>query len=119
MESVLYNKDDKQLVIIWGYGIGNHLSLNFLKGYLVQIKSLLPNLKPKQLNAIKFLQVAESSRSHRYMWYCRIDVDLTAEMEKTAFNDGYNFKLADKSVFAISGNCLQKAADCMNRMIHS
>jgi hypothetical protein len=118
MEKLYYNKVDKELVILFGYGIGNHLSVNFLKSYLKEIKKLVPQISQQKLNNINFLQVALSSRRHRYMWYCRISVDLTAEMEKSSFNDGHNFKLGDKSVYAVEGNCLEKAADCINRLIH-
>ena len=109
----MYNVVDKQLVIIWGYGIGNHLSANFLKGYLKQIKRLLPELKTRKLNSIKFLEVAHSSRRHRYMWYCRIDVDLSHLP-----CDKHYLKLGGESVYLIDSKPDETAADCMNRMIH-
>ena len=118
MEALYYNNVEKELVIIFGYGIGNHLSLSFLNSYLKEIKKLVPQISWQVLNNTKFLEVALSSRRHRYMWYCRISVDLTSEMEKSSFNDGHNFKLADNSVYVVDGNCIEKAADRMNRLIH-
>jgi len=113
MESLMYNVVDKQLVIIFGYGIGNHLSVNFLKGYTKDIKKLLPELTTKKLNTIKFLEVDRSSRRHRYMWYCRIDVDLS----HLPSNEHY-LQLNGKSVYKIDKKVDETAADCMNRMIH-
>lgn len=116
MESIYYNKVDNQIVFLFGYGIGNHLSVNFLKEYLKQIKSLLPQLSWRKLNSTKFLEVAQSSRRHRYMWYCRIDVDLTTQMTSTF--DGHYFKLGEYSVYVIGDKPDETAQDCMNRMIH-
>lgn len=116
MQSVYYNKVDKEIVFLFGYDISNHLSVNFLKEYLKQIKNLLPGLSWQKLNAIKFLEVAQSSRRHRYIWYCRIDVDLTTEMLNTF--DGYYFKLGEQPVYVIGDKPDETAKDCMNRMIH-
>lgn len=113
MESLMYNVVDKQLVILWGYGIGNHLSVNFLKKYIADIRKLLPQLTTQKLNNIKFLQVADSSRRHRYMWYCRIDVDLSHLP-----SDEHYLQLNGKSVLKIDKRENETAVDCMNRMIH-
>lgn len=112
MDTLFYNKPDKELVIVWGYGIGNHLSLNYLKDRLDEVKKLLPNLTEETLANIKFLPVVESSTRHRYMHYSRIDVDLSS------LQNGNYLQLGEKSVYIIKGSKDESAKDCMNRMIH-
>ncbi len=77
MESIMYNSEDKQVVIILGYGIGNHLSVKFLKGVVKDIRELF-SISIVQGEELPFMQVAESSRSHRHMWYTRFPFDLSA-----------------------------------------
>lgn len=108
-----YNQPDKQLVIIWGYGIGNHLSLNYLKERLDEIKKLIPSLTEEQLSDINFLPVADSSRRHKHMWYSRINVDLS-DCQK----DKDYLQLGKEKVYIIEGDKDESAKNCMDRMIH-
>lgn len=78
MESILYNTTDKEVTVILGYGIGSHLSLNFLKSILVDIRKEFPKLTTAELENLNFLEVADSSRRHKYHWYTRFKYDLNA-----------------------------------------
>lgn len=74
---VLYNEEDKEVTIILGYGIGNHLSIAFLFSTLLDVVMLFPGLLLTKWWKIPFLEVADSSRSHRYEWYTRFKYDLS------------------------------------------
>lgn len=77
MESILYNTEKKEVALIFGYGIGNHLSINYLTGIINDIRKVFPKLKDSQLNELVFLEVNRSSRRHRNMWYTRFTYDMS------------------------------------------
>lgn len=122
MESIMYNKEDKEVVIILGYGIGNHLSLVFLEEIALEIKALFP-MSDYKMRRLQFLQVAERSRRHRHMWYTRFKYDLN-DVPK----DDYGYRQAgDYKVLEIGHH--KKGVDgwvhedetaerVMNRLIH-
>lgn len=119
-----YNSDDKEVVILFGYGIGSHLSLNFLKSYLDDIKKVFPELTEETLNELKFLEVADSSRRHRYHWYTRFNLELKGLVQKHK-DSGY-FKYKDNDIFVVTKRVKgidhatrdETAKEVMSRMIH-
>lgn len=76
MESILYNSTDKEVAIILGYGIGNHLCLKYLTDIVYEIRKMFPLLQGKDLNNLQFLEVNRSSIRHRHMWYTKFSYDL-------------------------------------------
>lgn len=86
-ESILYNADDKELTIILGYGIGSHLSLDFLKGIIKDIQQAFPLITDEQAAKLKFLEVNQGSRRHRHHWYTSFPYDL--EVEYRQHSSGY------------------------------
>ena len=123
MESILYNTEKKEVVIIFGYGIGNHLSVNYLKEIVADILKIFSAVE--NADDLTFLQVAESSRRHRYMWYTRIPYDLSKE----PMDAHGNIKLSDgrNSVFCVTSHAKgvdgwthedETAESIMNRLIH-
>lgn len=123
-ESILYNADDKEIAIVLGYGIGSHLSLKYLTEIVNDIRKAFPTLTQEQGENLKFLEVAQSSRSHKYHWYTRFHMDLSKEY--ATHNSGYFFT-HEPSQLRIYGFCAHKnnqrlpdesAASIMNRLIH-
>jgi len=79
MESIYYNAEDKQVGIVLGYGIGNHLSLKFLGDVVKSIRELFTGLTDEQAENLRFLECSDVSRNHKYCWYTVFDYDLYGE----------------------------------------
>ncbi len=71
---IYYNTETKQVAIVLGYGIGNHLSIKYLQTVVADIKKLFPLVDGDNL---VFLEVNQSSRRHRYHWYTRFPYDIS------------------------------------------
>lgn len=124
MESILYNTTDKEVTVILGYGIGNHLSLEFLKGILADIKKVFPKISDENLEKLKFSEVAQASRSHRYMWYTRFHYPLY--IPKTKKDSYYDLGNGEKAYLVYphvkdqihKGSPAETAAQICSRMTH-
>lgn len=125
MESILYNAEKKEVVCILGYGIGNHLSLNYLREIIEDLWKIFPNLSPDILADLKFLEVSDRSRRHKYHWYTRFDYDLEL-FEKNKWNSEYLLP-GDHSAYIVTSHKKgvndwtqedESAESIMNRLIH-
>ena len=85
MESILYNEEKKEVVIILGYGLGNHLSFQYLQEVIYNIRQLFPKLPIKEAHSMKFLEVAQSSRRHKSMFYTRFPYDLSKNERSSSY----------------------------------
>lgn len=126
-ESIFYDTDNKEVVIMLGYGIGNHLSLKFLREITRSILTIFP-LSDKILDELPFNPVSDSSTRHKYCWYTRIaNFDLTDEWMSQIGKKSGTFFYHKQEVFAITAHKRgvdgwvgedEETKACMNRMIH-
>lgn len=120
MESIFYNNTDKQVVVILGYGIGSHLSVNYLNDIISQIGSLFRNLTVDQLVELKFSEVSDSSRRHKRHWYTRFDYDLGELDGPFTVQDVKGYAFSDYPGNPKGGQRPESetAKSIMNRLIH-
>lgn len=83
MEDIYYNTETKEVTVITGYGIGSHLSLDYLKKLLLDFNKLFPKLTNKQISQLKFYEVSRNSRRHRSMWYTTFKYKLPVAHKET------------------------------------
>lgn len=122
---ITYNEEDKEVVVMLGYGIGNHLSLSYLTAVVKNITDLFP-MTADQAGAIGFHQVADSSRSHKHCWYARFPYDLSdkpmheSNIGRIVSTEEWAYSVRSKKQ-GDSGWTLpdETAAEIMNRIIHT
>ena len=123
MENILYNTEKKEVAVILGYGIGNHLSVKFLQEIVQDLVRLFPLIKKP--DELLFHEIAQSSRSHRYCWYTRFLYDLS---HNPVDERGYiTIAATDQKAYSITSHKKgvdgrhwedETAESVMNRMIH-
>lgn len=130
MEKIFYNKEDKEVSIITGYGIGSHLCLRYLTEIVNQIRKGFPLLTDEQCGELVFLETDRASRSHRYMFYTRFSYDMSDYPE-----DEWSNKLIEPfkgtrgyQVYQIGSHKQgedgwnyrdESAAQCVSRLVHA
>lgn len=69
MEQAYYDSANKEMYVLLGYGIGSHLSLQYLQQICNDIQKKFPKLTDSEKIRMKFLEVNRGSSRHRYCWY--------------------------------------------------
>lgn len=123
MESFYYNPEQKEVYIVLGYGIANHLSLNFLTETVNDIKNLFPLLTDSQANEMKFFEVDRKSRRHRNMFYTHFPYEFATESTNSSYVglvNGIQIFVCNKHVKGVDGWEYpdESCAELVQRMIH-